>query len=221
MRPNQTYDPSFELHVPKLPRGWAERDRWTAESWRDVASVELVLSDGSGAPDQGTRVQVGYDDRALYVRFECADHDAWSRFTRRDEPLYEDEAVEVFLAAGHETPTEYYEVEVSPRGVLFDARIANPHGDRREMVTDITWDWPGVRWAAGPLGHAQDWWAALALPWRGLIEDGTPPEHLRGNFYRIERPRGGAPEFSAWSPTWQTPADFHLPAHFGSLYLTL
>ena len=40
------------------------------------------------------------------------------------------------------------------------------------------------------------------------------------NFYRIDRPRDGSKaEFSCWSPTLETPANFHLPARFGLLHI--
>jgi hypothetical protein len=65
----------------------------------------------------------------------------------------------------------------------------------------------------------QDWWAEISIPWRGLVPSGEIPRIWRANFYRIERPRGGEAEFSAWSPTMARPADFHKPAYFGRLEL--
>jgi hypothetical protein len=46
-----------------------------------------------------------------------------------------------------------------------------------------------------------------------------PPRRWRANFYRIERPRGGRPELSCWSPTFTDPPDFHRPERFGVLEL--
>lgn len=190
----------------------------TAE-WAKLPAWRLVASDGVGEVEQRTVVRVGWGEKALWVRFECEDRDAWSRFARRDDPLWEEEAVEVFLAAGAATPATYFELQVSPKGVLFDARVDNPHGDRRGMVTDASWDCPGLRWGAGPLGRSEDWWAALAIPWPA-IGAAEPPRELRANFYRIERPRDrGAAELSALSPTLVSPPDFHRPARFALLRL--
>ena len=53
---------------------------------------------------------------------------------RRDEPLYEEDVVEVFIdpfGGG----TTYYEFEVSPRGVLFDALIHNTLDGNKEVDT--------------------------------------------------------------------------------------
>lgn len=178
----------------------------------------FVLADGRGAPRWPTQVALAWDETHLRVFFDCTDDDAWGTFTERDAPLWQQEAVELFLAAGEEIPAEYFEFEVSPAGVLFDARVANPHGDRIGMTVDTAWNCPGIEWRTAARGERADWRAELAIPWRGLDLDAAPAA-LRANFYRIERPRGGEPEFSCWSPTLTSPADFHRPARFGVLDL--
>lgn len=179
----------------------------------------LVLADGSGPALQRTRVRLCCDETAFHVRFDCEDRDAWGTWRRRDDPIYEEEAVEVFLAPGGEDPVRYFEFEVSPRGVLFDAVVDNPASRRAEMTVDASWDCAGLRWSAGAGAGRQDWWAVLSIPWSGLLQGGESPRLWRANFYRIERPRGGEPEFSCWSPTLTSPADFHRPARFGLLEL--
>lgn len=202
--------------VPRLPAAWAP-------AWDDLPSLPpLLLADGSGPAIQQTRVRIAWDDEGLHVRFDCEDRDAWGTFERRDDPIYEEEAVEIFLAAGTADPVDYFEVEVSPRGVLWDGTVHNPTSRRAEMVVDKSWDCPGIRWATGQGAARQDWWATFLLPWRGIAPGGPPPL-WRANFYRIERPRDSRdvePEFSCWSPTLTRPADFHQPARFGVLELT-
>jgi len=177
------------------------------------------LADGGGFSRHPTAVRLAWDEAALHVRFDCTDHDAWGTFTRRDDPIYQEEAVEVFLAPGDADPVRYFELEVSPRGTLFDAIVLNPDSDRATMQVDTAWDCPDLLWEAGVGEASQDWWAKLAIPWRGLLPTGPLPTTWRANFYRIERPRGEPAEWSAWSPTWSHPADFHKPAWFGRLTL--
>lgn len=179
----------------------------------------FTLVDGSAPAGQQTAVRLAWDEAALHVRFDCADRDAWGTFTRRDDPVYQEEAVEVFLAPGASDPARYFEFEVSPKGTLFDAIVWNPDSDRATMRADPAWDCPGLSWEAGSgAAGAQDWWATLAIPWEALAPG--IPEVWRANFYRIERPRDGtAAEFSAWSPTLTAPADFHRPERFGRLSL--
>ena len=188
-------------------------------AWDDVPAFPLLyLADGTGPPEQGTAVRLCRDETALYVRFDCADRDAWGTYTRRDDPIYNEEAVEVFLAPGEADPAHYFEFEVSPRGVLFDARIHNPTSRRADLQADPSWNCPGLLWRVGE-GRGQDWWAALAIPWVALAPGNPLPTVWRANFYRIERPRDGVAEFSCWSPTFTSPADFHQPARFGALEL--
>jgi len=189
-------------------------------SWDEVpALAPFTLADGSAPAIQQTRVRLCWDETALHVRFDCDDRDAWGTYRRRDDPLYEEEAVEVFLAPGEEDPARYFEFEVSPLGILFDARIHNPTSRRADMTADVAWSCPELRWAAGPGTERQDWWAVLSIPWSGLTPARELPRIWRANFYRIERPRGGEPEFSGWSPTFTRPADFHQPSRFGVLEL--
>jgi hypothetical protein len=209
---------------PDLPR-WLVPHR-NGLVWDEIPSLPpLVLADGSGPAVQQTRVRIAWEDEGLHVRFDCEDRDAWGTFEQRDDPIYEEEAVEIFLAAGTADPIDYFEVEVSPRGVLWDGRIHNPTSRRTDMVSDKSWDCPGLRWTVGrgdfPQETRQDWWATFLLPWSGL-GPAVPLPLWRANFYRIERPRDsrdGEPEFSGWSPTLTRPADFHKPARFGVLEL--
>ncbi len=204
-------------HVPRA-QGLADP---ASPAWDAIPSLPpFLLADGSGPAVQQTRVRVAWDDEALHVRFDCEDRDAWGTCERRDDPVYEEEAVEVFLAAGTADPVDYCEFELSPRGVLWDGRIHNPTSRRAERVTDKSWDCPGIRWAVGRGSIREDWWGVFAIPWRGIAPGGPPPRLWRANFYRIERPRDGEPEFSGWSPTLTRPADFHQPARFGVLELS-
>ena len=175
-----------------------------------------------------TRLRLEASAEWLEVRFECQDERAWGSMSERDAPLWQEEVVEVFLAPTGDSesdllaaPREYIELEVSPKGALFDAWVKNPQGDRSAMTVDTAWDWPGIEWRAGRLpslpADRQDWWAELRLPWRGLGYDAAPL-FLRANFYRVERPSGAAgpdDEYTAWSPTWADPPDFHRPDMFG------
>ena len=211
------------MEIPERPQ-WIIHYAREPIRWAEIPGRHLVSALDGGPAEQATVVRAAWDDEALSVRFECEDRHAWGTLPRRDDPLYQEEAVEVFLAPGTDDPTVYFEFEVSPRGVLWDGRIRNPTSRRADLVSDAGWDCPGIRWQAGPRTESgsewQDWWAELVIPWQGIMEGVSPlPRLWRANFYRIERPAGSPPEFTAWSPTLVTPADFHKPARFGVLEL--
>lgn len=205
--------------VPRAPAGWSGSADPAAWPWRDLEPLTpLILADGSAPAMWQTTVRLCYDDRALYVHFECHDRDIWGDYTQRDDPLYDQEVVEMFFAPGTATPTRYAELEISPNGVVFDALIDNPTGLRADLRVDPSWD-PLLRTHVWRDDAAQRWGALLVLPWDEIAPGVSPPPAWRANFYRIERPRDAEPEFSCWSPTMSDPADFHRPAYFGTLAL--
>lgn len=191
--------------------------------WKGTPSVrDFKLSHGKGSPAWQTRVKALWDDRALYLAFECDDRDIFSPYKRRDDALYNGEVVEAFLATGDDR-RRYVELEVSPANVLFDARVVNLRPKGR-MTVDPSWNAKGLRSAVrvrGTLNRRGDrdrgWTVELVLPFADLDlpRPVAPGDAWPANFYRIDR---GAPEeFSAWSPTLVDPPNFHVPARFGKL----
>jgi hypothetical protein len=215
--------------VMPLPDHWDRQADPATWSWSELTPLPpFVLADGSGAQaEQQTTVRLCHDGERLYAHFTCEDSDIWGTYTQRDDPIFDEEVVELFLAPGGEPPTHYAEIEVSPNAVLLDALIDNPTGDRADMTADFKWDCPGIAWQTDRDDARNRWWALLVVPLSGLLEENVAaanipvkiPTRWRANFYRIERPRGSEPEFSCWSPTQTEPADFHKPAHFGVLEL--
>ena len=190
--------------------------------WNGIPPLSpLVHAHNGERPVETTEVRACWDDECLYVSFSCKDADIWGNFEHRDDPLYDEEVVELFLCPSGDL-RHYFELEVSPLNVLFDATVFNPELDRRTMLVDRTWDAPGIRTAVRVSGTLNDhrspdigWIAEVALPFRDLGLEGppTPGTLWRVNFYRIER--GAATEFTAWSPTYKDPPDFHVPQSFG------
>jgi hypothetical protein len=207
---------SLPFHqVPLVPEGWSIKP-FDNDVWSSIPVLSpFILADGSGVAKQQTQVHLAYSHHALYVRFDCADDDIWGTYTQRDDPLYDEEVVEVFIASGTETPAYYFEFEVSPHGVLFDCTIHNPSGtpDERFRV-DETWNADGLEWHTEIHPEKQQWWAILKIPWQDI--GGYHPT-WRANFYRIERSRKSGTEFSCWSATLSE--SFHVPARFGTLEL--
>ena len=206
------------LHVPQVTTDWnagADPFHW---DWAQAAPLPpLLLADGSGPAQQQTVTRICYNRQMLFVRFDCADTDIWGTYTQRDDAIYDEEVVEIFIAPGDATPVDYYEFEVSPNGVLLEVFAHNPTGDRAQMQLDFTWDCAGLQWVAQRDDAQNQWRVIYALPWASIGAPADLPTIWRANFYRIDRPRNGEPEFSCWSPTMIDPADFHRPGYFGYL----
>src|SRR5687767_7313994 len=206
-----------ETSILEVPRHRFSFDHpWSVPA--DAKELLLRRSVDGAMPRLPTTVAVYYDDSRLYLIYRGRDDLIKAALTGRDDPIYNEDAVEVFLAP--ENARQYFEIEVSPIGTIFDARIDNPDGDRRTMRADAGWNCEGL-WAALWRDYLEDggsiFAVTLAIPFAGL-DRATPDsgETWRGNFFRVDRsPRGD--EYSAWQPTLRNPADFHVPGVFGEL----
>src|SRR5690606_20399574 len=101
--------------APPVIDGVLGEAAWSGAGHPLVASLE-----GETIDSEGSRVWFAWDDAAFYVAAELEDRDIWSEYETRDDPLYRQEAFEVFVA-GDESVIPYLEFQVSPRNVIFDA----------------------------------------------------------------------------------------------------
>jgi len=217
------------LSLPLAPPHWQSADLQSLPWGVVPALTPFQVWDGSAPARWKTQVQVCANSHTLFIHFACEDADIWGTYTQRDDPIYDEEVVEFFIGAGENTPVDYFEFEISPNGVLFDARVHNPlaaDGHRApDMTVDVDWNCAGVHWFASRIethtieAESAGWHAALAIPWRSLLtpDHAKPSPVWRANFYRIERPHRGEPEFSAWVPPLGQHPDFHRAGQFGTL----
>lgn len=189
--------------------------------WRDA--VELGFADSMGRseappPERQTRLLLAYDRSHLYVGFEAQDPDVTERFSARDDPIYEHEAVEVFLmphAPGPETGP-YIELQASPGGVVFDASFTGP---RRGMDPHWNGNQTVVSRVDGTLGAPERdtrWVSEWKVPFtslRWVRKSPGPGDVWRMNAFRIDRSRGQPDLYVAWSPP--RVGDFHRVERFG------
>jgi arylsulfatase A-like enzyme len=162
----------------------------------------------------------------LLVRFDVTDPAPWHTMTRRDDEIWNEEVVELFLDVGS-TGREYAELEISPANVVVDLWVEP--GARRY---DKSWDIAGLETRVVPradaAGNAIGWIGTAFVPWSALrgkapAKTALPPQpgdRWRFNVYRIERPNGPGepardPVLLPWAPTGQR--TFHVPQAFREL----
>jgi len=197
--------------------------------WQKAPAANLVET-VSGKPGKfATEVRALCSATTFYVGFHCEDDYVWGTMTEYGSDIFKEEVVEIFVS-----PTgglqQYFEINLSPKNVLFDACIFNSRtgpGPRSSANLKILRDFSitGIRTAVhveGELdkpGAARFWRAEYAIPLDQLFNaPHNPPEvgdRWRINFYRIDSPRSGEQELYAWSPTGFP--DFHAPWRFGTL----
>jgi hypothetical protein len=169
-----------------------------------------------------TIVKTCYDDSTLYFAFVCNDPDIWTSFTQRDEHLWEEEAVEIFIDVDNEIES-YVEIEVSPANVLFDSYIVDP--ENIDVPQTALFDLPGIKTAvnvSGTLNKRDDtddkWTVEIAIPFADLSNENiarvNKETKIKINFYRLDQNRDMQRMSYAWSPTG---GRFHKPAVFGKL----
>jgi len=189
------------------------------KAWAGAATIAW------GPSPYATRFRALWSDDGLYLRYDVDDPSPWHTMTRRDEHLWEEEVVEIFLDAdrsGH----NYYELEISPANVVCDLRMI----DASPWKGEYDWNLEGLETRAQPAkdasGRASGWTATAFLPWKGLrvlpsaARVKTPPaagDRWRFNVFRIERPGGKAsPAKDAVQVAWSKPSKetFHDPSVF-------
>jgi hypothetical protein len=183
------------------------------------AIVRLRRSTDASAPRLATTVCPWYDSEYLNVVFSAADDYILATMTDRDAPIYNEDVVEVFVAP--ERRDTYFEIEVSPRGTLLDARIDSPDGVRSSMKVDFDWKCEGLLSAVRKVTEGDGSMTVdtlIRIPFRALgVPEAPAGGTWLGNFFRIDRHPTVGDEYSSWRPTMQDPPDFHVPAAFGSL----
>jgi Carbohydrate-binding family 9 len=212
--------PSYEVAQVTIP---IKVDGQLSErAWTDSAPITAFRNNRDGSPSKvQTEARILYDDRFIYFAFRAVDQNVWATMKRRDEHLWLEEVVEVFLQGNPAIPN-YIELEVNPLGTMLDIYLL----DTRKPLHYESWNSEKLHWAVHVDGTVdgkegdREWTCEIALP----LEDVATATHLppqpgdrwRMNLYRVER----LPEVVelAWSPTLQD--DFHVLPRMGEIIFT-
>ncbi|MFH1132114.1 MAG: carbohydrate-binding family 9-like protein, partial [Pseudomonadota bacterium] len=191
--------------------------------WLKVASSGAFVNTMTGGTvDIRTDAKLAWDDKFLYVAFNSMDSDIWGTFKKRDDELWTQEAVEVFLDANSDGK-DYVELQVSPAGVIFDSYLPsyrkNENDWNSKLQAKVSVD--------GTLNKRTDkdkgWTVEMAIPWSDVKGKGTydlklPPavgDVWRINMFRVDSPSEKVSLAAAWSAPLV--GDFHKLDRFGEL----
>ena len=221
-----TQSPAGQMPLPtyvaKRAKGPIHIDGVLDEAdWKNATSTGPLVNSMNGAPTKyKTEAKILWDDTYLYIAFTCEDEDVWSDFTKHDDKLYTEEAVELFVDADGDGKT-YNEIEIAPTNATFDAYFP-----ARRQGMDLSWE-SGMVSAVkveGTLNDPSDkdkgWVAEAKIPLKSFASVPNMPPKLgdkwRFNLYRLEQNRNARiAEGSAFSPLYQ--GDFHNLPRFGWL----
>ena len=191
----------------------------TEKAWQEAADVGPFLNNRDGTTNKiQTHARILYDDTYLYFAFRAVDKNIWATMKRRDEHLWLEEVVEVFLQPSLKIPN-YIELEVNPLGTMLDIYLL----DTRKPLHYESWNSEKLRWAVHVEGTVdgkdgdREWTCEIALPFEEAVTavnlPPKPGDRWRMNLFRVER-RPEVAEVS-WSPTLQD--DFHVLSRLGEI----
>lgn len=180
-----------------------------------------------------TTVSLEYLDTYLRVCFE-GNEDInlnTNRFTNCNDPLYQQEVFECFIAPGEEAPIDYIEVEINPNNALFVSKIHNPNRMGTENTgTPIDCDESKIVHSIVKDESNEKWKAELKLPFSLIHNPKAERSIYRANFFRIRsiigqtdntwRANPDNSEYSCWQSTMaEGRPNFHRTDFMGSIIL--
>ena len=220
IRPADKSGPDISRYTVKRTLGTIRVDGVLDESsWKAaVGTGPFMLNDGTGLPTTKTEAKMLWDDQNLYFGFQCEDTDLFATMKVRDQHLWEEEVVEIFIDPDNDQ-LNYIELEINPLNTFLDLFVLKP-------IVPIPYESYNIpaKWAVkvnGTVNNSADkdegWTVELSVPLKEAVTaPHLPPnegDKWRLNLYRIERkPKE---EYSAWSPTLVS--SYHTPARFGEI----
>lgn len=190
-------------------------------AWKQAEPLKnftLIKSDGKKA-GKTTVANLLWDDKNLFVAFDCANDVIKSEAKERDDPVWEAEAAEIFLCPKG-ADAVYYEFNFSPKNVIYDSRLES------WKYEDQAKNWK--KWSKNfnadikseVIYHKEDgkligWTVEAAVPFKDFdVIDGKAPKPgdlWLFNVFRIAMDKNNAAAYSHWQPV--TP-EFHRPQQF-------
>jgi hypothetical protein len=217
--------------TPPTIDGSGDDAAWNSAVYADFFDVNDLARQRQHS--RTTRVKMLWDDEQLYFYFELSDPDIWSTFSGRDDQLWQEEAVEIYLDPDGDGQN-YAEIEINPLNAVFDLLLSRPWGAGGRGFNNWNPDFARAVHIDGTLNDDGDndvrWSVEVALPWQALSTDirdvmngqALPPQSgdsWRLNLYRFERLRSDGAIISSEASAWSTVGneDFHTPERFGFL----
>tara|TARA_B100000683_G_scaffold272471_1_gene315738 strand:+ start:781 stop:2010 length:1230 start_codon:yes stop_codon:yes gene_type:complete len=192
-------------------------------AWENAISLTpFILYHGKSAAKQQTHVKATWTSDFLYLAFESLDKDIHTPYTKRDDPIYESEAVEIFIDADGDQD-DYVELQAAPNEVQFDASFKG--GRRKNFNTGYNSSYLVKNTVEGTLNKAGDqdvkWISEWQIPVKDLVDADKQIKagaKWRVNLFRLDRIRRNGKVVRSEASAWSSPlsGDFHNIARMGT-----
>ena len=174
--------------------GLLDEPDWSLAEWSD--DFTDITGNPGLKPALKTRVKMLWDDENLYVAAELTEPHIWATILKRDEVIFRDNDIELFLDPDGDG-LNYYEIEVNALGTVWDLMLTRAYKNGGKPVT--SWDLAGLQAGIHISGSLNDpahpdtsWTVEMALPLAELMKGqntGYAPAdgvQWRVNFSRVE-----------------------------------
>lgn len=200
-------------------------DKPHPEQWKHAMAIKGFVVPITHQPAKSeTEARMLYDDQNLYIYVFARDQDLRAKLTKRTDPLWNEDVVELFLKPSAKPP--YYEFEVNPIGTVM--ALAIPDRAKKGTLEEMSQWETGIQSAvrvAGTVNNSDDvddfYVVLLAIPFKNLqfIGGKAPPsgEAWKFSFCRYDYSKfyGKIPEESASAPL--TTDSFHRYEDYSTL----
>lgn len=172
-----------------------------------LKNAGLVNNNGDGSVPYQTLFWLAYNDDGIIFQFECEDDCPKCTMTEYNEPIWEEETVEFFMATDNDLHN-YLELEWNALNTTFCANIYN------DLVGNTTIDYVKENIIESNVEQTKSGWIVKGFIPKELFK-GEMTGEWRFNAYRIKRREDNSMILMAYSPTLVEA--FHIPNMFGKL----
>lgn len=174
---------------------------------------------------QKTSIHITKSENGLHFSFLCADnlYTKYNTFKENNQPLWQQEVLEIFISHGQEVKSNYIEFQINPNNAIFLAEVSNPClTGKNNCLNFLDPSSFNINSSTDVDYGNNEWKGEFTLPYN-LI--GGYPHKYRLNIFRIiatTKPQSiewkATPEtcvYSCWKPTaGLTKPSFHQPKSF-------
>lgn len=203
---------------PIVIDGKVDDAAWAAAS--PPVSLQFLWDNQTG-PKQPTLVRLLWDDQYLYVAYEAEDTDVFATLENRDDAVYREDALEIFINPRPDQLGIYYGLEINAKGVYYDYLLHDSTAFFKHF------DFQGLQIAPyidGTLNQRDDtdrgWSLEVAIPWGNFEVLSRRPQV--GSVWTANLNRwdsvGQTRRMTIWSDPLVTRVHPHYPSRFGELH---
>ena len=185
-------------------------------AWKAATPLGVFVNTMKGtAVRERTQVKLMWDENFLYVAFDAQDTDLKTQYEKHDDELWHEDAFEIFIDPLGDRK-DYYELQVSPKGVVFDSYLPKYRKNKNEWSSNMK----VVVRTDGTVNDHDDtdkgWRGEIAVPFKEMQKGGGIPPKKGDiwalNFFRIDASEDKKTSYSGWSPPMR--GDFHTLSKF-------